>query len=293
MAETAITIPAPPPPPAAHPVHWWHKASGFSFHDVLDTLNPLQHIPIVGSIYRSITHDEPGAVARILGDGLYGGGPIGALVGLFTGALNVLVQADTGKDIGEHMLSLVGLGGHGASSGTANAGGTAAPPANGTGQGPMPLSPTRYVLPTGAPSTGAAGGQSPNIPADVGAAGTTAAASPAAASPAASRPLGPSLSQRPVPLRASGLLLPGAHSHPLPPAPGSTAFVAAAATPAAPGAAATPATPAPPAGGAVATPGPDQPIEISEKMSEALDKYARIMQQRQGKPTGSRVDVVQ
>ena len=64
MSATVVTIPAQPaPPPAPHKVHWWHQASGFSFHDVLDAINPLQHIPLVGSIYRAVTHDEPGAVA--------------------------------------------------------------------------------------------------------------------------------------------------------------------------------------------------------------------------------------
>ena len=32
---------------------------GFSFGDILDLINPLQHIPIVGTIYRAVTGDDP------------------------------------------------------------------------------------------------------------------------------------------------------------------------------------------------------------------------------------------
>jgi len=263
MSETAITIPAPPASAPAHAVHWWHRSSGFSFHDVLDTINPLQHIPIIGSIYRSITHDEPGAVARILGDGLYGGGPIGALVGLFTGAVNVLVEADTGKDLGQHVLSWIGIGGKGSAAATAAAAGDA-PPSG------IPLSPSRYIMPGAASSASASGGAAAGSPS-----GNPA---PPATSP---------LVQKPVPLQATGILLPSARAHPLPAAPGSTASPADLPSPAA-GAA------APAAGPSSVAAAPGQPIDISEKMSEALDKYARMMQRRQNKPgPGAHIDVVQ
>ena len=35
-----------------------------SFKDVLDTINPLQHIPIINTIYRELTGDQPGAVGK-------------------------------------------------------------------------------------------------------------------------------------------------------------------------------------------------------------------------------------
>ena len=31
---------------------------GFTFLDFLDVINPLQHIPIISSVYRSITNDS-------------------------------------------------------------------------------------------------------------------------------------------------------------------------------------------------------------------------------------------
>ena len=46
---------------AARPAqsHFW-AGNGFSFHDLLDTINPLQHLPVVSTIYRAITGDRPG-----------------------------------------------------------------------------------------------------------------------------------------------------------------------------------------------------------------------------------------
>jgi hypothetical protein len=278
MSEPVITVPAPSPA-AAQPwpgVHWWHKAAGFGFHDVLDTLNPLQHIPILSTFYRRVTQDQPGAVARIIGDGLYGGGPIGSLIGLASGLVNVLVQADTGKDLGEHALALVGLDGDDK---TALDAAAAAPVAAAVAQrAPIALSPTRYRLPKG-PPPGSGGAAAPEA----------AAATPAVPVAAPAQPAGPSLLQRPIPLAATGLLLPGAHPRPLPAGPPAAA---------APGEIAAPAkVAAPTAGGApqdASAPNPDQALDISEKMSEALDKYARMMQQRQGTaPPGGQVNLVQ
>jgi len=87
--------------PSHETSHFW-AGSSFSFHDLLDVINPLQHIPIVAPIYRAITGDKIGNVARIVGDGLYGG-PLGAA----SGALDVAVKEVTGKDIGENVIDFV------------------------------------------------------------------------------------------------------------------------------------------------------------------------------------------
>ncbi len=73
----------------------------FTLRDFLDVINPLQHIPIVSTIYRTITHDEIKAPARILGGGLFGG-----LVGAAVGLVNSLFSKVTGKDMGEHVAGL-------------------------------------------------------------------------------------------------------------------------------------------------------------------------------------------
>ena len=40
---------------------------GFDFWDLVDMVNPLQHIPVVGDIYRAVTGDEMGSMPRIVG----------------------------------------------------------------------------------------------------------------------------------------------------------------------------------------------------------------------------------
>lgn len=75
---------------------------GFSFSDLIDIVNPLQHIPVVSTFYRETTGDEISAAPRVMGSTLFFG-PLG-----FASALaNVVVEENTGMDIGEHMTSWV------------------------------------------------------------------------------------------------------------------------------------------------------------------------------------------
>ncbi|MDQ6969248.1 MAG: hypothetical protein Q9M16_01900 [Mariprofundus sp.] len=84
----------------------WENKS-FSLWDVLDVINPLQHIPVISTIYRKITGDEMGYAARIAGDTLYSG-LFGSLIsGLVSAVANVFVDSTTGKDIGEHMMASI------------------------------------------------------------------------------------------------------------------------------------------------------------------------------------------
>ncbi|MEX2618525.1 MAG: hypothetical protein WD767_20765 [Alphaproteobacteria bacterium] len=79
---------------------------GLTFGDFLDIINPLQHIPIVSTIYRALTGDEIAPGARIAGGALFGG-PIGAGIAI----VNAAVEASTGEDIGETVLAaLTGSG---------------------------------------------------------------------------------------------------------------------------------------------------------------------------------------
>jgi hypothetical protein len=87
------------------------KSGHFSFKDfilgLIDIINPLQHIPVVSTIYRKITGDEISPMARVAGDALYGG-PIGAAAGL----VDVAVEQKTGKDIGQNVMAMVSGGKH-------------------------------------------------------------------------------------------------------------------------------------------------------------------------------------
>jgi hypothetical protein len=73
-----------------------------SFGDVLDTLNPLHHLPIIGSIYRAVTGDRIGAVPRMIGDLAFGG-----FIGFIGGMISLGVEDQTGKDPGEHLIAMV------------------------------------------------------------------------------------------------------------------------------------------------------------------------------------------
>jgi hypothetical protein len=72
-----------------------------TFGDFLSIINPLQHIPVVSTLYRWITGDTIKPAARVVGGALYGG-PIG-LVGA---AFNAIVEETKGKDIGAQLVSL-------------------------------------------------------------------------------------------------------------------------------------------------------------------------------------------
>ena len=63
------------------------------FWDFVDIVNPLQHIPVVSTIYRELTGDTIKGVSRVIGGGLYGG-----VIGLVAGIGSAIVAETTGKD---------------------------------------------------------------------------------------------------------------------------------------------------------------------------------------------------
>lgn len=74
---------------------------GFGFDDFLDIINPLQHIPVISSLYREITGDEINPGSRMIGGTIFGGG-----IGLAISFVNSAIEDGTGKDVGEHVLGL-------------------------------------------------------------------------------------------------------------------------------------------------------------------------------------------
>ncbi len=80
------------------------RATGadFLFH-LIDIINPLQHIPIVSTIYRKITGDEIAPAARLIGGGLFAG-PLG----LIAATASIVAEGVTGRDLGERALALFG-----------------------------------------------------------------------------------------------------------------------------------------------------------------------------------------
>jgi hypothetical protein len=96
LSPSSAATPASPAPVASG------QQSGLSFHDILSIVNPLQHIPIVSTIYRAITGDTIQPLERIAGDTLYGG-----FWGFVSSVANVAMQEATGKDFGDTALALV------------------------------------------------------------------------------------------------------------------------------------------------------------------------------------------
>jgi hypothetical protein len=255
IAATAAVSPQNTPTPS-HGLSLWSHGS-FGFKDLLDIVNPLQHLPVIGSIYRYLTGDEPSGGARIVGDAIYGG-PIGFGVGVVS---TMLTDGD-GRDLGERVLaSVFGQRGDSASP-TAVAQAPASPP---------PVAQTQTAQP--AVATALAGPNQPGIPTQLA---TQFYRSPAIAAPATpeqnflaqnsqlqrqltgTRPeTGQVMNNRPVPLQLTGNPMGSVRTTP--------------ATPIRP-AAVSPATP-------ISTPAPDNaPVTnpVAQKMLDALDKYERL-----------------
>lgn len=77
---------------------------GFSFSAFLDIINPLQHIPVVSTIYRAVTGDTIENGSRLIGGTLFGG-PIGFIASAISG----MIEESTGKDVGDHVLAFAGI----------------------------------------------------------------------------------------------------------------------------------------------------------------------------------------
>jgi hypothetical protein len=94
-----------PAVPAAPPQTMAAADRGLSFHDVLSALNPLQYLPVVGTIYRAVTGDViPEALRRfgsMLVSGLTGG-PIGLMVNIAATVAEKATGIDPDKIIADH-----------------------------------------------------------------------------------------------------------------------------------------------------------------------------------------------
>jgi hypothetical protein len=77
-----------------------------TFDDLLDIVNPLQHLPVVGTLYRAITHDTIKTPEKIIGDALFGG-----LTGLISSVADTAFEQITGKNFGDTILSFL-IGDH-------------------------------------------------------------------------------------------------------------------------------------------------------------------------------------
>ncbi len=75
---------------------------GFTFDDALDIVNPLQHLPVVSTLYRAITGDQIKTFPKIAGDALYGG-----VLGFAGSLADSIFEKVTGKSVGDTALAMV------------------------------------------------------------------------------------------------------------------------------------------------------------------------------------------
>lgn len=81
------------------------KNTSFGFKDLVDMVNPLQHIPILNIAYREITGDEIKPIGKIVGGAVFCG-PMGVAGGI----IDAIVTQETGKDMAGNALSFVEKG---------------------------------------------------------------------------------------------------------------------------------------------------------------------------------------
>lgn len=73
---------------------------GFSFNDLLDIVNPLQHLPVVSTLYREFTGDEIRPESRVVGGGIFGG-----IIGAAASLMDVAVEELSGDTMGGHVMT--------------------------------------------------------------------------------------------------------------------------------------------------------------------------------------------
>ena len=73
----------------------------FCFHDLLNMVNPLQHIPLVENLYRYVTGDAIQPESQVMGDAIYGG-----IVGGAMSLANIVMKSATGYDAAGHASRL-------------------------------------------------------------------------------------------------------------------------------------------------------------------------------------------
>ncbi len=100
------------------------KSGGMSFGEFLSCLNPLQYVPVVGTIYRAVTGDTIPAPVRAVGALVFSGltsGPVGIGISLGVGAVERAVGFDEEK-FGQGLLASIGIGKGNAPAGPATLG---------------------------------------------------------------------------------------------------------------------------------------------------------------------------
>jgi hypothetical protein len=89
------------PPPEKNSGFKFFGADGITPSDAIDIVNPLQHLPIIGPLYREFSGDTLDPFSRIAGNTLFFG-PFGAAFS----SINIAIEGITGKDMGKNIIAV-------------------------------------------------------------------------------------------------------------------------------------------------------------------------------------------
>ena len=97
-----------------------HAGGGMTVGEFVSCLNPLQYLPVVGTIYRAVTGDtipEPVREAGSLVVSGLTGGPVGVALSAGVDLAERAVGFDQ-EQFGQRVLAWLGIGGHGSAATT-------------------------------------------------------------------------------------------------------------------------------------------------------------------------------
>ena len=77
-----------------------NRSADIGWRDVVDALNPLEHLPFVSTLFDEMTGHKPSSGSQLAGGTLLGG-PIGFVASL----VNVVFQGETGQGVGGTMVA--------------------------------------------------------------------------------------------------------------------------------------------------------------------------------------------
>ncbi len=86
---------------APNEAEYWSPGKDASFDEVMNSINPMHHIPVVSTIYRAVSGDTIGMGPRMIGAAIIGGP-----VGLIIAGITAFSEEMSGATISEHLVAL-------------------------------------------------------------------------------------------------------------------------------------------------------------------------------------------
>ena len=94
--------------PASKQASDFFGADGFGFDDLVDIVNPLQHVPLLSALYRWATGDKISQGASLVGDVMFGGALFAGPLALIGPTMNAaLTEAMGGQQVSDRVMTAV------------------------------------------------------------------------------------------------------------------------------------------------------------------------------------------